>query len=119
MAKVSNLELTARQIDLARHALGLPNKRKKSFRNRFVADADHSDYDEWMTMVAMGAAKRVDASRVPFGGDDLFYLTMPGAHAARKRGEVLCLEDFPREPNSIHPSTASSGRMIERAPGAE
>ena len=76
------IELTPEQIELARHALGIPNKRRKSYRNRFVIGAGCTDYEQWMAMVALGAAKRVDASRVPFGGDDLFYLTMSGARAA-------------------------------------
>ena len=113
------IELTPEQIKLARHALGIPNKRRKSYRNRFVIGAGCTDYEQWMAMVALGAAKRVDASRVPFGVGDLFYLTMSGARAALKRGEMLCPEDFPKEPEPIHPSTASSGRMIKRAQGAE
>ena len=113
------LALTKTQVELARHALGLPNNRKKSFRNRFVAGANSTNYPEWMAMVAMGAAKRVDASRLPFGGDDMFYLTMSGARAALVRGECLCPEDFPKDAPLQHESACQSGRMIERAAGAE
>jgi hypothetical protein len=41
-------ELTPRQIELARHALGLPNQYKKSYRNRFVAGGNHPDQNDWL-----------------------------------------------------------------------
>ena len=116
---MSQIQLTENQIELARHALGLPNKRRKSYRNRFVAGPGSKDYEAWLAMVALGAAKRVDASRVHCGGDDLFFLTLSGARAATKRGESLCAEDFPRDEPRHHESTCSGGGMIERKPGAE
>ena len=35
--------MSAAQIELARHALGLPNKMRMSYRNRFVAGHGHVD----------------------------------------------------------------------------
>lgn len=88
--------LTPAQRDLARHALGLPNDRKRSYRNSFVAGAGHSDYADWQAMVDAGLATKRDGSTVPFGGDDLFRLTPRGAVAALDPGEQLDPEDFPR-----------------------
>lgn len=85
--------MNARQIELARHALGLPNKSRLSYRNRFVAGPGNGQYEDWVAMVGAGHAGRfVDAS---FGGSTLFYLTRAGATAALRPGESLCPEDFP------------------------
>ncbi|CUA90167.1 hypothetical protein Ga0061061_11193 [Chelatococcus sambhunathii] len=88
--------LTERQRHLARHALGLPNRSRRSYRNHFVAGPGHGDYDDWMAMVSAGAARRRDGSTSPLtGGDDLFWLTADGARAGLARGEKLDPEDFP------------------------
>jgi hypothetical protein len=87
--------MTPKQIELARHALGLPHISRKSYRNRFVAGPGHDDYEEWMAMVASGDAMRRDGKTVCFGGDDLFWLTKKGALEALKHGERLDTEDFP------------------------
>jgi hypothetical protein len=84
-----------RQIELARHALGLPNNNKKSYRNRFVAGRGHRDYADWMGMVDAGLASREDGKTLTFGGNDLFYLTIKGAKAVLNPAERLCPEDFP------------------------
>jgi hypothetical protein len=87
--------LTKSQIDLARHALGLPNAQRRSYRNRFVAGLDHPDYDDWYAMSREGYATRRDGAKLPFGGDDLFHLTRKGAEAALVGRETLDPEDFP------------------------
>lgn len=87
--------MTDYQRDLARHALGLPNKRKTTYRNRYVVGRGNKDYGEWQAMVAAGEAGRRDAVTVPFGGDDLFWLTFKGAKAAMQPGEKLDPEDIP------------------------
>lgn len=46
------MKLTPAQRELARHALGLPNDRKRSYRNRFIASKGHADFAEWEVMVA-------------------------------------------------------------------
>jgi hypothetical protein len=87
--------MTPRQKELARHALGLPNNQRTSYRNRFVAGPGHSDYADWMAMVEAGLATRRDGKRIPFGGSDLFYLTEEGARLALEGRERLDREDFP------------------------
>ncbi len=76
--------MTARQIELARHALGLGLK--KSYRNRFYASPLHPDFDDWFYLAATGDARR-------FG--DHFKLTTAGATKALLPGESLGPEDFP------------------------
>jgi hypothetical protein len=82
------------QLEVARHALGLPNHMRRSYRNRFVAGAGHSDFVTWLDLVRIGFAGRAVAPK-GLGGDDLFWLTPPGAEAALKAGETLDAEDFP------------------------
>lgn len=86
--------LTPRQRELARHALGLPNKMRMSYRNRFVAGEGHDDFDDWMQMVADGNAGRRAGTSLPYGGDDLFWLTKEGAQFALNKYERLDPEDF-------------------------
>lgn len=83
-----------RQTELARHALGLDGKRKRSFRNSFVTHPGGSDHSFWMGMVNDGDAVVVAGRRLPFGGDDLFVLTTVGASRALRDGETLDPEDF-------------------------
>lgn len=82
------------QRDLARHALGLPNRRRTNYRNHFVTGPGSYDYAAWEAMVASGAATRRPGS-VLTGGDDLFRLTRAGAEAALERSERLSPKDFP------------------------
>ena len=86
--------MTPAQITLARHALGLPNDRKKSFRNRFCAGKGHKDHPAWRAMVAAGMAT-VRHGEGGLGGQDTFSLTVKGATVALQKGETLCGEDFP------------------------
>lgn len=87
------IAMTARQIELARHALGL-NRQPVSYRNRFVAGPEHSDHPEWMAMVRGGYATHIARPR-GFGGDDVFEVSQIGALAALRPGERLDGEDFP------------------------
>lgn len=87
--------MTPEQIELARHALGLNLRNRRSFRNRFVAGPLHDDYEDWMAMVAVGDAK-VQVPPKGLGGDSFFYLTEQGARKALAKGESLCPEDFPQ-----------------------
>lgn len=79
---------------LARHALGLPNDRLRSYRNRFVTGPG-PDGAAWSGMVAAGLAETRAGQRLPFGGADLYWLTREGAMSALEPGETLCPEDFP------------------------
>jgi hypothetical protein len=86
--------MTPQQIELARHALGLPNDRRRSYRNYFTAGTGHPDFADWIAMIKAGTAKRRISSRMA-GGDDVFWLTIEGAQAALQHGESLDPEDFP------------------------
>lgn len=86
--------MTPAQIAIARHALGLPNRNKMSFRNRFCAGPGHTDHPKWDAMVRAGAAK-VMRNAGGLGGQDTFSMTLAGAKAALEAGETLCPEDFP------------------------
>lgn len=86
--------MTPKQIELARHALGLPNVRNRSYRNAFVAGEDHEDYWDWYAMTKSNDAVMRGRTDV-FGGQDCFYLTYQGAVTALKGTERLDVEDFP------------------------
>lgn len=76
---------------LARHALGLEHRNKKSYRNRYYVGPGMRHFDEWQKMVEQG-----DAWRGPLEGDlYCFKMELQGAKKALKRGESLCKEDFP------------------------
>jgi hypothetical protein len=87
-------DLDTRQIELARHALGLPNRRNVTYRNHFVAGPGHTDYDDWERMVESGHARKIKGSQIT-GGDPCFELTRAGANAALTRRERLDREDWP------------------------
>jgi hypothetical protein len=81
-----------RQRKLARHALGLPNQNRRSYRNRFTASYSPGDYDHWIDMLESGLA---DAMPMRSGDKNRqFWLTRKGAEAALEPGETLCPEDF-------------------------
>ena len=86
--------MTPAQITLARHALGLPNRESRSYRNRYCAGKGHTNYAAWKAMVAAGLAT-VRQNEGGLGGQDTFSLTLAGATAALQKGETLCPEDFP------------------------
>lgn len=85
--------LSEAQRELARHALGLPNKQRRSYRNRFVASKGHIDFAQWEAMVHRGFAQSLQPSHL--AGSIYFYLTRAGAEAALNHGETLDPEDFP------------------------
>lgn len=88
--------MSPRQRELARHALGLPNQKRTSYRNYFTAGYEHVDYDDWREMVSAGVAIRRSGGDLIDG--DIFHLTLAGASAAIEPGERLDPEDFPKEP---------------------
>ena len=89
-------DMTPEQRDLARHALGLNGRNKRSYRNHFVTGEGAADHPAWMEMVSDGLAWRRPGSDLT-GGDDLFGLTVKGARSALGPGETLCPEDFPNQ----------------------
>lgn len=83
--------MTKGQKDLARHALGFPNRKNTSYRNHFCIGISGDGYTEWESMVAAGyAVKRTGPN---WGGDDMFHLTLKGALLAREPKEHLSQED--------------------------
>jgi hypothetical protein len=89
--------ITPTQRRLARHALGLPNARNRSYRNRFIATCCPGDYDHWMAMTEAGLADH-GTLHTPAGFKHpvrRFWLTPEGAKAALEPGETLEPEDFP------------------------
>lgn len=83
--------MTPRHIALARHALGLADGRKQSYRNRFTAHVGAPDHREWTEMSAAGDA----VAGGPNDDYEGFSLTRQGAEKALGPGESLCPEDFP------------------------
>ena len=83
--------LSVEQLKMARHALGLPNRKNESYRNRFCVPHFLEEAHEWGLMAAQGFAKLGD--RQPSGIQD-FHLTKAGAAIALKAGESLSREDF-------------------------
>jgi hypothetical protein len=85
-------ELTRIERELARHALGLDGRRKRSYRNHYVVDAG-GDHAAWLCLVNRGLAERRKGDPLT-GGSDWFCLTRAGALAALDPGDTLSDEDF-------------------------
>ena len=86
--------MTPRQIELGRHALGLPNKKNVSYRNYFCAGTDDNDFADWMDMVNEGTARRSGPFAV-FGWQYTFFLTRNGASLCLQGAEKLDGAYFP------------------------
>lgn len=106
--------MTPRQRELARHALGLPNKMRMSYRNRFVAGEGHDDYADWLQMVTDGNATMRDGKTLPYGGDSIFWLTETGAKQALNPREKLDPEDFTHANPSRIKNRLSDGPPLPR-----
>lgn len=83
-------EMNDTQMRLARHALGLPNSRKRSYRNRYFTAQKGEEFNAWL-----GLSDRQLAGFQDAGNQVFFWLTRKGAEAALEPGESLCPEDFP------------------------
>lgn len=83
--------MTNRQRELARHALGLPNKGGMSYRNHFCVGLGGDAYADWADLVAKGLAV-MRVSKL-WGGSVMFHLTLKGALAARNAREHISRED--------------------------
>lgn len=83
--------MTPMQIKLARHALGLPNHMRRSYRNRYYASANGPHYEAWQGLVSAGLAQ---GERLA-SGMVYYELNEQGARMALEGGERLCPEDFP------------------------
>lgn len=93
---MAEFTLSKKQREMARHALGLPNQYRKSYRNRYFIGGPCETFDAWTEMVSAGMAESVPVNGTQIGRT-MFYLTRAGAEAVLKRGERLCPEDFPAE----------------------
>lgn len=82
--------LTPNQLRLARHALGLPNDRNRSYRNRYYVSPGGPAMRDFMAMQKGGLAV-IESD----GANAFCYLTRAGAEVALEPGESLCPEDFP------------------------
>jgi hypothetical protein len=81
--------MDAQKRSMARHALGLPNHCKRSFRNRYHTHASSDAWHEWTALCDAGLAVFSRGTRY-----DLFSLTRAGAEMVLEPGETLDLEDF-------------------------
>lgn len=81
-------EMNETQRKLARHALGLPNSKNRSYRNRYFTSGVGEAHNAWL-----GLAQRQLAVQV----GNYFELTLVGAQRALNVGEHLDTEDFPAE----------------------
>lgn len=84
------IELTPKQRDMVRHALGFDQTRgkKESYRNHYVTDAATEDGQAWRALVDRGLAKRGKPSELSWGGD-VFWCTRELALAVREPDEHL------------------------------
>jgi hypothetical protein len=86
--------MTPVQLELARHALGFPNKKNMSYRNHFCIGPGGDGYEEWKDLVSKGlAVKRTGPN---WGGDSMFHLTLEGALMTRGPKEHISREDAER-----------------------
>ena len=83
--------MTDRQREMARHALGFPNRKNTSNRNHYCIGEGGDGYAEWMELVEQGLAIRRTGPH--WGGDDMFHLTLKGGLEARDPKEHLSREE--------------------------
>ena len=120
--------MTDAQRNLARHALGLPNRSRCSYRNHYVIDQG-PDYEAWMAMVADNLARRHAMAWIC--GGVMFTLTRAGAELAlkprrsagprglplslrwRTDGRLLCAAKHPPLTNDIYFDDAAHYRLSE------
>jgi len=88
-------DMTPEQRRLARHALGLPNKTSRSYRNYFTTRKVTPDHAVWKSMAGAGWAYKAPRSWVARSDTEVFILTRAGALLALDEGESLDPEDFP------------------------
>jgi hypothetical protein len=84
-------EVTKKQRDMARHALGLPNKKNTTYRNHYCIGPDGDGYKDWEDLVAHGLAVKAGGGAQWAG--DFFYLTLNGAREMLLPKEHIGRED--------------------------
>lgn len=88
--------LTPRERELARHALGLPNRRSLGYGGRVFAFDRSADNAALVEMARRGLARLLKYRTGKSGLQYCYCLTLAGALAALEPGETLDEEDFPR-----------------------
>ncbi len=83
--------MTPEQRRMARHALGLTDGRKTSYRNRYYAHFGSVKGTAWDSLVEQKLAEK-EAGETSLTG---YFLTLAGAKSVLEPGERLCSEDFP------------------------
>lgn len=83
--------MNPKQLEMARHALGFPNKKNTSNRNHYCVGSGCDGHEEWMDLVSGGMAVRRTGPL--WGGDDMFHLTLRGALMARGPKEHISREE--------------------------
>jgi hypothetical protein len=96
--------LTQHQRRLARHALGLPNDNRRSYRNRYIAVPGTREYEDWLEMTDVGNAVKTRGEEMGLGKCDHFSLRHKAALSALDVGEKLDPEDFPSGADFAEPS---------------
>lgn len=82
--------MTKSQTEMARHALGLPNKQNMTYRNHFCLGEGADGYTEWEDLVKQGYAIKALGSKWT---GDFFHLTLDGAREVLKSKEHISAED--------------------------
>lgn len=83
--------MTPTQKLMARHALGLPNDKRRSYRNYYTAPLGSATEAAWDGLVSMGFAHRGEKPSTLAR----YCMTYKGARAVLYPGETLDTEDFP------------------------
>lgn len=91
--------MTPEQTKMARHALGLEQGPRVSYRNRYVAGLGSPQEAAWDDLVRQGMAERGSEGLALVG----FCLTEAGARAVLRSDEDLDREDFPPLPKVVTP----------------
>lgn len=86
-------DMTPRQVELAREALGLRPSRMVTSRNHFLTSRGDPDWLEWRAMLRLGLAWAVGDPAVPLGSS-LYRLTRAAAESVLLPGERLNSEDW-------------------------
>lgn len=82
------MELSPKQREMIRHAIGFDGRSKTTYRNHYVMGSGCGDHEEWMDLVRKGYATRREPSELS-GGDDTFFVTRETALFVPKPDEHI------------------------------
>lgn len=77
------LRPTRRQLDIMRHALGLPHS-AEGYRNYFVTGPGSSDYSHIQELCQEGYMRRVENAQLP-EGDECYMVTNEGKDLCKRK----------------------------------